>query len=739
MLNVNLSVTMMDGIKTRSFLKESDEMSQDIKKQEEAHLAFVYRELEKTYTYLKKWLENTKSSSQHTMKHITEDIKLNVDGISDKLDSFSQIEMKNREIDQLNIKIRNGELTFDKVERLLESPYFGKIGVDFLEDEPAESFYIGMNGFATESGDNLIYDWRSPIAALFYNNELGRSSYQVNKNTIHASIEERRQFVIEKNKLITLFDTLIAIQDDVLLEALASDDTEKMKDITATIQQEQNEIIRDLDHSYLLVNGVAGSGKTSAIMQRIAFLLYTLRSEITSDNVLILSPNRSFITYVSDVLPALGEKNPLNMTILQLVDRYLRLEIEDEDTYFTRIVTSEVDKQTAHLRSREFVDYIKEQQHDSFSPEEVLKPIMHRGKPVISKRTIIQHFLETPEEGTYLERIQAVKQRLLSYWERKILEQSRSKRVQDQVLDLTEEQQEAYFGHMITNDSEKSLIRYGERLIRKRYKKVLRDINRFAWLDEEALVNTLYEGFSEEPYKRQARELSLDEAVIALMVHHLFVEKLSLPSMRFVLVDEVQDYTPAQMSLLLTLFPNTDFTLVGDENQAIFNSSIAFKDIRALFEQENKTMQPYELLTSYRSTGSITRFFNQLTTTKDIDIVPVRSEGKEPIVFEYQSVYDLRERVKIFCEEHVGSELTILTKTEEEVILLEGVLSSYLDHLTIIPVSLAKGLEFDFVLIPNVSADHFVTERDKKILYTACSRAMRELYIGYEGSPSNFI
>ena len=184
---------------------ERDErnMSEQMRQQEENYLKLTYQQLLHTQQTLSRWLEETKHSGQSMMSKITEDIKLNVDGISDKLDSFSQIEMKNREIDQYNIKIRNGEVTLDKVERLLEKPYFGKIKVDFLDEEEPESFYIGMHGFSDENNDNLIYDWRSPIAELFYNNELGPSSYQVRGNTIETSIEERRQFVIEKDKLLT--------------------------------------------------------------------------------------------------------------------------------------------------------------------------------------------------------------------------------------------------------------------------------------------------------------------------------------------------------------------------------------------------------------------------------------------------------------------------------------------------------------------------------------------------------
>ena len=245
----------------------------------------------------------------------------------------------------------------DKVKRLLQVPYFGKIGVTF-EDSPEEpeNFYIGVNDFLEE--ETRIHDWRSPIASLFYDNVLGKTAYTAHQQTIPVQLDLKRQLIIEKDQLINYFDTTIAIQDDVLLHSLEEDASPYMKDITTTIQQEQNQIIRDETPTLLVKD--CGSGKTSAIMQRIAYLLYQHRAEITADNILLLSPNSTFIDYISQVLPNLGERNPLNLTLLQFL-RFTTKEawpMEEETDYFERITRSEATEQEHVIRSKEFATFL---------------------------------------------------------------------------------------------------------------------------------------------------------------------------------------------------------------------------------------------------------------------------------------------------------------------------------------------------------------------------------------------
>ena len=330
------------------------------KQLEEAYLKNVYQKLIDKRNELRESMDTAKIEGNQSLKEMAGDLRLNFDSYLDNLDTFSMIEMKNREIDQMNIKQKNAENQLAKIERLLKSPYFGKVVVDFLDNEPQESFYIGTANFTDDADENLVYDWRSPIAELFYNNMIGPSSYTVRQNKIDTVIKERRQFLLERDRLVKFFDTSVAIQDDVLLEVLGQDETNEMKAITATIQSEQNTIIRDVKSQNILVNGVAGSGKTSAIMQRIAYLLYLYRDTMTSDDLLILSPNHRFIDYISNVLPSLGERNPLNLTIMQLVSQLSAEEIEGEEAYFKHITGENVSEQTERLRSKKFIDNLKQ-------------------------------------------------------------------------------------------------------------------------------------------------------------------------------------------------------------------------------------------------------------------------------------------------------------------------------------------------------------------------------------------
>ncbi|EOL42545.1 hypothetical protein RV11_GL000714 [Enterococcus phoeniculicola] len=711
--------------------------------QEEKYLQQVYGELVASKEQLDCLLKRTKDEGITALNEMSGDIRLNFDSVLDNLDTFSMIEMKNREIDQMNIKIQSADSQRKKVERLLKSPYFGKVSVDFLESEPQEDFYIGIHNFANEEGVNRIYDWRSPIAELFYNNMIGPSSYLANEKKIDVEILNRRQFFIEKNHLIRYFDTAIAIQDDVLIAALEQNATQQMTDITSTIQREQNTIIRDIASRNILVNGVAGSGKTSTIMQRIAYLLYSLRKEMTSEDFLILSPNNKFIHYISDVLPALGEKNPRNQTMLQFTQLYLNKEIEDEGQYFERISANEIDEQMEILRSKSFIDFLKKMSQDVWLGEIPIVDLKKKETVIIPKEVIEKLYNRTPKDAPIIERIQATKELLSEYWKNRLLRQASSEETQNQILSLSEEQQKLYFGELISDDSEKSIIAYGYKRLRKTYRKISKMIQQVDWIDKKTLFLTLYKSFGDKTYIHSGQsKYTLDEAVIFLFIQHCFVEKIPLPKTKFLFIDEVQDYTPAQIQLLMELFPKSQFTLVGDENQSIFNSSISFATVIDLFADNQRSIYRYDLLNSYRSSGAITEVFKKLSvqSTKQMEIIPIRPKGEEP------KLYLIKDHLSFISTIHkitsdIGGTLTILTKTMKEAESLQKQLKKETEQklIAVYPISLSKGLEFDHVFLYNVSKDRYKSKRDKKILYTAVSRAMQTLAIGYEKEVSVFL
>lgn len=701
------------------------------KQLEEAYLKNVYQKLIDKRNELRESMDTAKVEGNQSLKEMAGELRLNFDSYLDNLDTFSMIEMKNREIDQMNIKQKNAENQLAKIERLLKSPYFGKVVVDFLDNEPKESFYIGTANFTDDADENLVYDWRSPIAELFYNNMIGPSSYTVRQNKIDTVIKERRQFILERDRLVKFFDTSVAIQDDVLLEVLGQDETNEMKAITATIQSEQNTIIRDVKSQNILVNGVAGSGKTSAIMQRISYLLYLYRDTMTSDDLLILSPNHRFIDYISNVLPSLGERNPLNLTILQLVSQLSAEEIEGEEAYFKRITKESVSEQAEHLRSKEYIDDLKRSDPLFLDHPDFIRGLTKNGKTVLSKKTIEKIYEKVPAHPKLIDRFQATKKALMSEWKNHLLKQAKSPAVQNQVLSLTEDRQLKLFGELISDDSEQSIAAYARKLLQKNYRKITRQIEEMAWVDEHRLFERIYEKRYGSAYVWQHTR-TVDEAVILLAIHHLLVEKVNVPAFRYLLIDEVQDYTLAQLGLLIELFPKTHFTLVGDENQAIFNFSTTFADIMRCFDDYHLPIHRYDLRNSYRSSGAITELFKTYAVDQEkIDIVSIRPQGKEP---EYRSFRSSEELLEILAEilaSLKGEKAAIITQTEEETQTLQESIkkSSYgLENCQIIPLSLAKGLEFDHVILYPFENDRD-EQRRRRQMYTAISRGMKSIVV----------
>lgn len=701
------------------------------KQLEEAYLKNVYQKLIDKKNELRESMDTAKIEGNQSLKEMAGELRLNFDSYLDNLDTFSMIEMKNREIDQMNIKQKNAENQLAKIERLLKSSYFGKVVVDFLDNEPKESFYIGTANFTDDADENLVYDWRSPIAELFYNNMIGPSSYTVRQNKIDTVIKERRQFLLERDRLVKFFDTSVAIQDDVLLEVLGQDETNEMKAITATIQSEQNTIIRDVKSQNILVNGVAGSGKTSAIMQRIAYLLYLYRDTMTSDDLLILSPNHRFIDYISNVLPSLGERNPLNLTIIQLVSQLSAEEIEGEEAYFKRITGENVSEQTERLRSKKFIDNLKQSDPLFLDHPNFIRGLTKNGKTVLSKKTIEKIYEKVPAHPKLIDRLQATKKALMSEWKNHLLKQAKSPAVQNQVLSLTEDRQLELFGKLISDDSEQSIVAYARKLLQKKYRKITRQIEEMAWVDEHQLFERIYEKRYGSAYAWQPTR-TVDEAVIILAIRHLLVEKVNVPAFRYLLIDEVQDYTLAQLGLLIELFPKTHFTLVGDENQAIFNSSTTFADIMRCFDDYHLPIHRYDLRNSYRSSGAITELFKTYAVDQEkIDIVSIRPQGKEP---EYRSFRSSEELLKILAEILVslkGEKAAVITQTEEETQTLQESIkkNSYgLENCQIIPLSLAKGLEFDHVILYPFENDGD-EQRRRRQMYTAISRGMKSIVV----------
>ncbi|MBO0444775.1 AAA family ATPase [Enterococcus ureilyticus] len=715
--------------------------------QETQHLHQVYEELTQAKEVYQTAIDDVNMTGQSVLDQFSGDTKLNFDSYSDNLETFAVMEMKNREIDQLNLQQATAAKQLEKVERLLQVPYFGKIDVTFLDDgADRDVFYIGMNDFTNLDGESRIYDWRSPIASLFYNNVLGDSNYHVSNNEIPVTLNLKRQLILEEDRLINFFDTSLAIQDDILLHTLEADSSQYMKDITTTIQQEQNEIIRDESHPLLLVNGIAGSGKTSAIMQRIAYLLYNHRTKITADDILLLSPNSTFIDYISQVLPNLGERNPMNLTLLQFLKFTFREKapIESESAYFKRITAEQVATQQRVIQSQKFVDFIQYFQDASLIQQSLFQPILFKRKTLFSAELIFGLYQETPTNLSIRDRLSATKEKLSSLWNRYLIKQAKSKQMIDQMQDLTEAEQLRYFDMTFTEEDEEQLAEFALQRLQQKYRKVVTAIADFTWFDQWLLFEALYQQYQQETYERVTAAYTADEVVILLLLKDTFIEDLSNRQMAFILVDEVQDYTEAQILLLLKLFPQANFTLAGDENQAIFNTSISFMALKELLSASSRSVTSYQLLNSYRSSKEITQLFQTLVTNHEkLKIVSIRKDGEKPtfISCKDEASY-LNTLISILDSLAQKEDTVVITKTASEAALLKQQLlqkNSAFDT-QILSIDMAKGLEFDNVIIHDPSTVRYgTTEREKKILYTAISRGMKQVFLPYIGEISELL
>ena len=291
--------------------------------QEQRHLAGTYAKLQQIGRALVRKMERAQREAAADKKAMAEELAPNFATYADAMETYADFAAMNRVIDGYNLAQDADAAELAKVELLLKQPYFAKVALQFKPGQEPKELYIGTAGISDENYRRLVVDWRSPVAETYYNQDNGRTSYVADGRTIEADLKLRRQFDIEEDRLNAYFDTTVAIQDSLLLESLSKQRTAQMKAITATIQKEQNTVVRHEDVPVLLVSGIAGSGKTSVLLQRIAYLFYQQRGSLEPSEVFLVSPNPVFSHYIASVLPDLGERNPESLTWDEFARRLL--------------------------------------------------------------------------------------------------------------------------------------------------------------------------------------------------------------------------------------------------------------------------------------------------------------------------------------------------------------------------------------------------------------------------------
>lgn len=590
----------------------------------------------------------------------------------------------------------------DKIAKLKESPYFSRI--DFRADntEEATAYYIGRFSFSHGNG-LLIFDWRAPIASLFYDYEIGPAGFDAPKGRIEGDLTRKRQFKIKNGKLEYALESSVNIQDDILQQELSHTSDEKMKSIISTIQKEQNKIIRNEKAGTLIIQGVAGSGKTSIALHRIAFLLYRFKDRLSAKNVTIVSPNKVFGDYISNVLPELGEEPIYELSFADIANVQLEGVIDfepDKDP-----IETEDTAWAERVRFKSTLDFVK--QMDRFiaqMPTVIFEPADYTY-------------------GRFTAKADWISERFLAY--RKYPVKQRLPMVANDVFDRFD----------TNNYMEEDLP--NRRTILKAINKMVRVKNALS------LYKEFYQYIKRPDMLVMPAKGTLEWADVFPFIYlYAAYEGLKESTIiRHLVIDEMQDYTPIQYSVINRLFKCSK-TILGDFGQSVNpNHSHTLDDIRQLYD----TAEFVELTKSYRSTYEIISFAKQIKCTGKIDAI--ERHGEPPALIKCRSRNDELLRIKSGIEafsQTTYSSLGILTKTNREakslydelsqhsnVHLISPESSHFINGISITSIQMSKGLEFDEVIIPYVDKSTYFTQYDRSLLYIACTRAMHRLTLLY--------
>ncbi|MFC6169838.1 HelD family protein [Loigolactobacillus jiayinensis] len=688
--------------------------------QEQCRLNQVFQQLTLEQQHFLTLQRQNQQHARQAKTSLAQDASLNMDNISDNLDTFAALEAMNRAIDQFNFSASVLENKLRQLKLLLPAAYFSKINVRFA-DEPTvvDSFYIGITGYQTQVGEDLVYDWRSPIASLYYDQILGASSYVANGQKIAATIDLRRQFKIDHDQLLGYFDSQLAVEDPLLIEVLAQTHQQYLTDITATIQKEQNAIIRDEQTDALIIRGVAGSGKTSVVIQRIAYLLYRNRQNVKASDVLLLTPNELFSDYVSQVLPTLGEANPWQATFQQLLAQTEQRILGPTNEFIGW------SRQTSHLS--ELTTALA-----NLTPNKTLfKPLSE----FIDAAQLLALFKQTPVTAKLADRLRSLQLKLRQLLDQKINAAATNEQVLTALDNLTPAQQQQIFGQRLRVNNDRQLVQYARKLRRYQLTDLAVKIDQFAWLDWAEWLQQLLPQVS----------ASLTDLVFILVR----LTKFNYPQIKFLMIDELQDYQLAELQLITELFPHAKMTLLGDENQALTITTPGFDQVAALLQQQKKPTKLLELTKSYRSTQEVTTLFREFAVNQNLEVVSVQRHGQQP---ELHAATDfnamLTELTQTLQQQQTGSTAIVTLLAADVAPIYTGLkaLAPALDlvknsgmtakETVILPLTLAKGLEFDHVLLLDVSQQHLAKITAKqlnKLLYTGISRATKTVQLFASG------
>lgn len=712
--------------------------------------AFEEKRLAQTISLAEEQLKQAKEAADKKKSEIIEakkDVRENTEhGITSLYtsDGFEALVELSQYINPVTDKIIDYEEEEHKIlllEKMIKSPYFARIDFKFDDEDEFEKIYIGRSSLRKNSYQEMyVYDWRSPIASIFYRFMTGEAFYDAPCGRVTGELNLKRQYEIKNGKLEYFFDSDVQIVDEFLRQLLSQNTTAKMKAIVETIQHEQDVVIRDMENDLLMVQGVAGSGKTSIALHRAAYLMYQgLQTKLSANNIMIISPNSIFEQYISNVLPELGEDNVISSVFEDILSALLNgRKIQSKNDFLENLIVNskykEISRNSIEFKTSSFFREILDQFLIDIPRQWIeFEDVYYEGKCVVSRQILKDKILgrtETPLgikleqlEDYILEQIFGTGKGRGHKEEKNLIKQEIQKFIKIDIVELYKIlfSNEAYFYSLLQNSN----LSQG--------------------------IKSIWEYTREN---LEADRLYYDDAIAIAYLYLKIYGTNKYKNIKQVVIDEAQDYYPLQYEIFNLLFSNAKFTILGDMKQ-----TLAKKEDISFYEQIQKILNKKKsslimLDKSFRCTNEILNFSLKFIE-KSSQIKSFNRNGDSPKVYiADNSEIFIDEIVKEInlCQEKGFQSICLICKTEKNSIYLFNKIKHKLDiqlikngsvsdlqGVFILPVYMSKGLEFDAVLICDADSQNYHDEDDKNLLYVACTRALHKLSLFCENEVSPLI
>lgn len=712
-------------------------MDQHEQQQEETTLTHVIAEIDAQLAQARDQIARRESEMVAVQRDVFEDGARSGGSLSsaDGFESLIELNQSMMTLNNMAVTQDNLAKKMSRLESLRPSPYFGRIDFLFKGDKHPEKIYIGRSPLLEEdTTESLIYDWRSPIASVFYRFLTGPAYYNAPVGRIDGEVQLKRQYEIKDSQLVYFFDTDMTVNDGILKQLLSQNTSPQMRAIVETIQRDQDLVIRNLDADLLMIQGVAGSGKTAIALHRAAFLMYEgLTNALSSRDILILSPNRTFSQYIAGVLPELGEENVRTLTFDELLHDILDIHhMESQAAFLERAIGS---SQKSFIRSCM-----------TLKTSEGFRAILDRFVDDIPARFI--HYHDIRFGGRLLVSKQELQARVRDRSD--LLLGTRLEQVESRVLDN--------LGSSVRKNERAAV---SERLQQFTRLDLVQLYRRF-WEDDRYFQNTALDDSLTQNLPAIRRRtlndlhngrLGYDDAILLLYIHLKIYGSRTYRSIRQIIIDEAQDYYPLQYDIFHLLFPNAKATILGDINQSLTRrvDSDFYDQVQQSLAIENTVR--YTLNKSFRCSTEILRFGLQFLS--EAPSIESFNRSGEAVALntcaDFAALCDTIVAEVEACRAKGYESICLITKSEAACQRLHRALrdritvhqlrshDDTLQGTLIMPVSLTKGLEFDAVLLCDADATTYRDAEDASLLYVIATRALHRLAILCEGTPSPLI